>query len=571
MEPEHRGEQEEQAAAPDRAARFPRQYWKKFEWPENPDATEFDDEEAGCCRSRSRAAAKEDPPSLSARSEAAFNDLWDTKDPAFLDKVCCRAIVKVTAIDAKSSRFELRMKCHWKFRTLHSEERTETRLRVPGIRMPGLVVTVEESRIWRDMQRVKGSKHTLFWRGVSVFTIYGYERFELKRFPYDRQIVSLDLLEFVWRENKDSAEYAFSMQICAFSLVVVSMLPEWKEYRSIIEADNPSHNRRVEDSIALPRSGLMSSDSVASQTLLSNRTAADDEDPPGYASRFSVKLRLERINGFYVSQVFFLSILITLMSSLPLALPPDTESVGDRLSLYGSGILTLTAFKYGISDKLPNVPYSTVFDYVCFAELLSLILLSVEALAVYTHVESADGATNETEVCGTLFSPKIDTELMLVDRWEKFLLVLLVLTWSFVGLCLAADSWGWTLCCRMRPESWEYILTHQEQDMQDDELTSSGVHHVELTPEQRAELHAKVLALEDVNGRIRLELAKKRLPGADVDGVKRTVADLQRRRNDLEAEIARLENVSPEIEELAQRPSLFSLSDHTEDEMPASP
>ena len=33
-----------------------------------------------------------------------------------------------------------------------------------------------------------------------------------------------------------------------------------------------------------------------------------------------------------------------------------------RLSVYGGGLLTLVAFKYGVMDHLPSVPYPTFTD-----------------------------------------------------------------------------------------------------------------------------------------------------------------------------------------------------------------
>merc|ERR1719433_1831125 len=88
------------------------------------------------------------------------------------------------------------------------------------------------------MGKAQGSKHTVFWTGISVFTITGFERFEMYDFPYDRQKMSLDLLEFVWRSNKDSTDHAYSMNICAFTVETESLLPEWDVAPAIIEDRN---------------------------------------------------------------------------------------------------------------------------------------------------------------------------------------------------------------------------------------------------------------------------------------------------------------------------------------------
>merc|ERR1719215_476668 len=154
-------------------------YWNHFQWPLNP-ARNQSKPPPGCCRKEGE--VREVPlskhrwcclprkdrgpevfPVNTGKGFEAFDDLWDVDDPAFLDKVGCKALVKIISVDPKNSSFQLRLKCKWKFRTLHGDERTETKLRVPGLRLPGLIVEVEESRIWKDLEATKKSDHTVFW------------------------------------------------------------------------------------------------------------------------------------------------------------------------------------------------------------------------------------------------------------------------------------------------------------------------------------------------------------------------------------------------------------------------
>merc|ERR1719221_1330925 len=88
-------------------------------------------------------------------------EMWDTDNGQFLEKVKCRSMIRITKIDPKNGEFVARLKCHWTFRTANTQDRTEVHMRVPGIRMPGLLVTCEESRIWRNL--MKTTEKSVHW------------------------------------------------------------------------------------------------------------------------------------------------------------------------------------------------------------------------------------------------------------------------------------------------------------------------------------------------------------------------------------------------------------------------
>jgi hypothetical protein len=285
-------------------------------------------------------------------------DLWDTDDSDYLERVKCHAVVRVTGIDPKNGTFTIRMKCHWSFRTLNSQEEAEVRWRgVPGIRMIGVVVSVEESRIWKDLSRASYTKtppKTVFWKGTSVFTIGGFKPYHMENFPFDRQILDLERLDFVWRPDKDDADYYKMMKIASFTMNVNSVLPEWETFPAYIMVQEKP---KVEESNATIKS-----------------------EAPDFASRFNVQMRIQRRHMFYIRQVFFISYLITIVSIVPLAMPATEDHMGDRLSLFGGGLLTLVAFKYGIADHLPCVPYATFTDDFLIYQILTIALLCIETV-----------------------------------------------------------------------------------------------------------------------------------------------------------------------------------------------
>jgi len=99
-----------------------------------------------------------------------------------------------------------------------------------------------------------------------------------------------------------------------------------------------------------------------------------------------VKLRVEHKHGFYVWQVFFPALLMTLTSVCPLAMPPQEDDMGDRLSVYGGGLLTLVAFKYAIAEHLPSVPYATFTDTYLRWQLVTVSFAAFESVLSFNVV-----------------------------------------------------------------------------------------------------------------------------------------------------------------------------------------
>jgi len=291
------------------------------------------------------------------------------------------------------------MKVEWALRTLNSKERTEPRIRVPGIRTPLLLTTIEESRVWRVDGL--GTSKTHFWQGVSIMTISGYELFEVHDFPFDRQLVHLDLFDFVWKPEKDSADYDLAMKVVSFKVRTTSMLPDWDTYPAIITPLNTTQ----------------------------------EGTGPTNASRFTVTLRLQRRHKYFVVQVFMTTYLITSASILPIALPASSAS--DRLSLHGGGLLTLVAFKYGISEQLPTVPYTTFTDRYLTLQVIMLVLLSAEAVVSFKLTEW--GAISED-------SMKV---------FEIVLLFVVLITWTCVFVFSAFF---------MKRASWKAVMQDQDSE-----------------------------------------------------------------------------------------------------------
>merc|ERR1712087_754213 len=71
-----------------------------------------------------------------------------------------------------------------------------------------------------------------------------------------------------------------------------------------------------------------------------------------------------------------------------MALDCDVARIGDKLSLHAGGLLTLTAFKFGIAENLPSVPYSTFTDFYLMLQVVTLVVASIFGLFMYRVEES---------------------------------------------------------------------------------------------------------------------------------------------------------------------------------------
>eukprot|EP00931_Biecheleriopsis_adriatica_P043122 TRINITY_DN24653_c0_g1_i2.p1 TRINITY_DN24653_c0_g1~~TRINITY_DN24653_c0_g1_i2.p1 ORF type:complete len:446 (-),score=63.15 TRINITY_DN24653_c0_g1_i2:41-1378(-) len=324
-------------------------------------------------------------PQAPGMEQAVSRTDWGNSEAftSVLDRVACHLVITVTSVDVKSGCFQLRMQCQWAFRTYHQIGDAEMTLRgVPGIRMPGLNVHVQESRIWKDLAGTEAAatSNLILWRGTSIFLLEGYKKFNVKDFPFDRQVISLQRLDFVWRSNKDDDDFFNTMKVVWLTVVSKSMLVEWSTDPVALRlkeegAGDNIHSLDTDDDSFLTHRERQSE----KQPL-----RADDVAAP-HCTKFRIDVMIQRQHGFYVRQIFFVTYMITLASICPLAMPPTEDHMGDRLSVYGGGLLTLVAFKYGVMEHLPCVPYNTFIDDFLLHQILTVTAATFESLFVFRY------------------------------------------------------------------------------------------------------------------------------------------------------------------------------------------
>jgi hypothetical protein len=269
-------------------------------------------------------------------------DLWDTSDAEWLYKAACDVSIRVSSLEPKNNTFGGTMRLLWKIRVPKedSPKLEDADVDPPKVRFPGLETEFTERRMWKE-KHPKTAVHSDLWMGVTKLTFSGSQMFDIRDFPFDRQILDLELF--------DVREW-HSSQITVVSLEVKTtpLLAQWRSCGPDINIKNE----------CVPAHGA-----------------------PTGASRFLIGLRLQRIPNYYINNIILVSTGITIACLFVLVVPPS--KIGTRLELYFGGLLTLVAFKFGISESLPSVPYNTVADKILLSQLLCLISLAIEAALGY--------------------------------------------------------------------------------------------------------------------------------------------------------------------------------------------
>mmetsp|Transcript_48970 Transcript_48970/g.94640 ORF Transcript_48970/g.94640 Transcript_48970/m.94640 type:complete len:446 (-) Transcript_48970:69-1406(-) len=333
-----------------------------------------------------------------------FNGEWDS-NPLLHERVCCHAVIRLLHVDTKEGVFTARVKCHWAFRTQNTQDNSEVLMRgVPGIRIPALITTVEESRVWKDVTAAspderKTNHNTVYWKGTSTFLLQGYKIFHMENFPFDRHVINLENIEFVWRPEKESADYYKSMKVVILTTDLVTVLPEWDTCGAFVKAVRPA-------------------------------------DTKEYAQTFNWQLRVERQDWFYIRQVFWMSYLMMIVSITPLVIPNREERMGDRLGVYCSGLLTLVAFKYGVAVHLPCVPYATFADDYLNWQITTISMCCFETVISY-YSYSDDLSYHEIDYW---------------DKGEKIAFVVLILFWTCYLLFVVFIKRHWK-------HPWDYVFS----------------------------------------------------------------------------------------------------------------
>jgi hypothetical protein len=165
--------------------------------------------------------------------------------------------------------------------------------------------------------------------------------FDLRRFPFDRQILELEVESFRWTAESlvwvpDGSGTGFSRDF---------EIPEWRITRV---------GSRVETA-----------------------TALRSPDP---FSRFVFEIEVERKAGFYVWKVMLPLIIIVALSWSIFWM--SEERVAGRSRITATGVLTIVAYQFVVAEDLPRIAYLTLLDKVMILSFVLLAVTVVQSLVI---------------------------------------------------------------------------------------------------------------------------------------------------------------------------------------------
>ena len=165
--------------------------------------------------------------------------------------------------------------------------------------------------------------------------------FDLRKFPFDEQTLDVEIESFAWDENslklnKEDKRIGFSPHL---------NLPEWEIGDSEID--------------------IQQSQEIRSQKPF---------------SKFLMHIKLIRKPGFYLWKVIIPLIILVIISWSVFWM--IGESLADRISFSLTGILTVVAYQFLISENLPNISYLTLMDAILSLSFLAMALTVAENIVI---------------------------------------------------------------------------------------------------------------------------------------------------------------------------------------------
>ena len=165
--------------------------------------------------------------------------------------------------------------------------------------------------------------------------------FDLTKFPFDEQTLYVEIEPFAWDENY--VKLNVNQRAIGFSSSL--NLPEWQigDLETKIE-----QNREIRSEASF--------------------------------SKFLMKIKLLRKSGFYLWKVIIPLIILVIISWSVFWMAE--ESLSERISFSLTGILTVVAYQFLISENLPNISYLTLMDAILYLSFIAIALTVIENIVV---------------------------------------------------------------------------------------------------------------------------------------------------------------------------------------------
>jgi len=201
-----------------------------------------------------------------------------------------------------------------------------------------------------SMVNIGNHWYTVWRRNISNAVFF--ETFELKNFPYDIQELTISVL----CTHPKTRVKLVNHKCYRGSCIVLKdniMLPEW-EYKGM-------------------------------------RCSVGD-DKSGRFSIFTFEAELRRFPDYFIKSGQFVFTSITVVSFLVFGIPAEHDKIGERLSYGSTMLLTTVAFKWLISEKIPNLPYDTYLDdYSQWGFYIQISIMLANGSMLFVRQRDEDG------------------------------------------------------------------------------------------------------------------------------------------------------------------------------------
>ena len=167
------------------------------------------------------------------------------------------------------------------------------------------------------------------------FTVVLEAKYDLYKFPFDKQILEIEIESFAWDER--FLQLHIEEKFVGFSDEFE--IPEW-------------HTEKV-------------------STRIEDVMEKGDRNP---FSEFLMTINVTRQFGFYIWKVLFPLIILVIMCFAVFWM--DDEGLSSRLGVGFTGVLTVVAYQFIATDSLPKVSYITLMDsYIAFSFVVMVITI----------------------------------------------------------------------------------------------------------------------------------------------------------------------------------------------------
>lgn len=188
--------------------------------------------------------------------------------------------------------------------------------------------------------------------------------YDLRQFPFDRQLLEIEIESFAW----DSDYLVLNQEVDKIGFSDEFQIPEWEV--------------------------------LGVETNIEAKQEVRDRKP---FSEFLMTIEVARLSSYYQWKILLPLIILVAISWSVFWMVGD--GLADRMSVSLTGLLTIVAYQFIVSDGLPKVSYFTLMDGILtlsFVMMALTIMQNIYVNTLYLH-EKEETAAFWDQLCRWLF------------------------------------------------------------------------------------------------------------------------------------------------------------------------